>query len=60
MQQPFVDPANLFRFVHCFAVMAAVVFGLSGALVASRKGLDVMGLMWFAVSPVSAVARCGI
>ena len=32
-----------------FDVLAAVVFAVSGALVASRKGLDVMGFMWFAV-----------
>lgn len=30
-------------------VLAAVVFAVSGALVASRKGLDVMGFMWLAV-----------
>lgn len=35
--------------VQLFDVLAAVVFAVSGALVASRKGLDVMGFMWFAV-----------
>jgi uncharacterized membrane protein YeiH len=44
-----MDPANLFRLVHFFDVLAAVVFAVSGALVASRKGLDVMGFMWLAV-----------
>src|SRR5688500_20131229 len=49
MQTSLVDPANLFRLVHFFDILAAVVFGVSGALVASRKGMDVMGFMWFAV-----------
>ena len=49
MQPPLVDPANLFRLVHFFDILAAVVFAVSGALVASRKGLDLMGFMWFAV-----------
>jgi uncharacterized membrane protein YeiH len=35
--------------VHFFDVLAAVVFAVSGALVASRKGMDVMGFTWFAV-----------
>jgi len=48
-QPPLVDPANLFRLVHFFDIVAAVVFAVSGALVASRKGMDVMGFMWFAV-----------
>lgn len=49
MQSTLVDPANLFRLVHFVDVLAAVVFAVSGALVASRKNLDVMGFMWFAV-----------
>ena len=49
MQQIAVDSANLFRLVHFFDVLAAVVFAVSGALVASRKGLDVMAFMWLAV-----------
>jgi uncharacterized membrane protein YeiH len=49
MQTPLTDPANLFRLVHFFDVLAAVVFAVSGALVASRKGLDLMGFMWLAV-----------
>ena len=49
MQPPFVDSANLFRLVHFFEILAAVVFAVSGALVASRKGLDVTSFMWFAV-----------
>lgn len=35
--------------MQLFDVLAAVVFAVSGALVASRKGMDVMGFMWFAV-----------
>jgi len=49
MQITLVDSANLFRLVHFFDILAAVVFAVSGALVASRKGMDVMGFMWFAV-----------
>lgn len=49
MQPPLVDPASLFRLVHFFDVAAAVVFAVSGALVASRKRLDVVAFMWFAV-----------
>ena len=44
-----LEPANLFRLVHFFDILAAVLFAASGALVASRKGLDVMGFMWLAV-----------
>ena len=49
MQPITVDSASLFRLVHFFDVLAAIVFAVSGALVASRKGLDVMAFMWFAV-----------
>jgi uncharacterized membrane protein YeiH len=49
MQPTVLDPANLFRLVHLFDILAAVVFAVSGGLVASRKRLDVMGFMWFAV-----------
>jgi uncharacterized membrane protein YeiH len=49
MQPSLVDPANLFRLVQFFDVVAAVVFAVSGALVASRKRLDVVAFMWFAV-----------
>ena len=49
MQSTMIDPENLFRLVHFFDVLAAVVFAVSGSLVASRKGLDVMAFMWFAV-----------
>ena len=49
MDAPVVDLANLFRLVRFFDVLAAIVFAVSGSLVASRKGLDVMGFMWFAV-----------
>ena len=49
MQSTVIDSASLFRLVPFFDVLAAVVFAVSGALVASRKGMDVMGFMWFAV-----------
>ena len=49
MQSTVIDSANLFRLVHFFDVLAAVVFAVSGALVASRRGMDVMGFMWLAV-----------
>jgi uncharacterized membrane protein YeiH len=49
MQPPLIDPANLFRLVPFFDILAAVVFAVSGSLVASRKNLDVMAFMWFAV-----------
>ena len=49
MQTTLVDSASLVRLIHFFDILAAVVFAVSGALVASRKGMDVMGFMWFAV-----------
>jgi uncharacterized membrane protein YeiH len=49
MQSTIIEPANLFRLVQFFDVVAAVVFAVSGALVASRKGMDVVGFMWLAV-----------
>ena len=49
MQSTLIDPENLFRLVQFFDILAAVVFAVSGSLVASRKGMDVMGFMWFAV-----------
>jgi uncharacterized membrane protein YeiH len=44
-----IEPTNLLRLVSLFDVLAAVVFAVSGALVAARKGMDVIGFMWFAV-----------
>ena len=44
-----IDSDNLFRLVYVFDILAAIVFAVSGSLVASRKGMDVMGFMWFAV-----------
>src|SRR5918994_2518551 len=44
-----IETTNLFRLVHVFDVLAAVLFAVSGALVASRKGMDVVGFMWLAV-----------
>ena len=49
MQTTLIDPVDLFRLVHFFDVLAAIVFAVSGALVASRKGMDVMGFIWLAV-----------
>jgi uncharacterized membrane protein YeiH len=49
MQPSLIDTADLFRLVHFFDVLAAIVFAVSGALVASRKGMDVMGFIWLAV-----------
>ena len=49
MQSTLIDAANLSRLVYLFDILAAVVFAVSGALVASRKGLDVIAFMWFAV-----------
>jgi uncharacterized membrane protein YeiH len=49
MQSTMIESANLFRLLQFFDVAAAMVFAVSGALVASRKGLDVMAFMWFAV-----------
>ena len=49
MQPIALDSENLFRLVHSFDIVAAVVFAVSGALVASRQRLDVMAFMWFAV-----------
>jgi uncharacterized membrane protein YeiH len=49
MQPPAIDPADLSRVIHFFDVLAAIVFAVSGSLVASRKGLDVMAFMWLAV-----------
>jgi uncharacterized membrane protein YeiH len=49
MHTAVVDSASLFRLVYVFDILAAVVFAVSGALVASRKGMDVMGFMWLAV-----------
>ena len=49
MQTTLIDAENLFRLVQFFDILAAVVFAVSGSLVASRKNMDVMGFMWFAV-----------
>ena len=49
METPLIDPTELWRLVRVVDILAAVVFAVSGALVASRKRLDVMGFMWFAV-----------
>jgi uncharacterized membrane protein YeiH len=49
MQTTLIDSENLFRLVHFFDIVAAIGFAVSGSLVASRKNMDVMGFMWFAV-----------
>jgi uncharacterized membrane protein YeiH len=49
VESTLIDSASLLRLVQLFDVLAAVVFAVSGSLVASRKGLDVMGFMWLAV-----------
>jgi uncharacterized membrane protein YeiH len=49
MPSTVIETTNLFRLVHVFDVLAAVLFAVSGALVASRKGMDVVGFMWLAV-----------
>jgi uncharacterized membrane protein YeiH len=49
MESTLADYASLFRIVYVFDILAAIVFAVSGSLVASRKGMDLMGFMWFAV-----------
>jgi uncharacterized membrane protein YeiH len=49
MQTTLIDTENLFRLIQFFDIIAAIVFAVSGSLVASRKNMDVMGFMWFAV-----------
>src|SRR3954469_9189956 len=49
MQSSLIDPESLFRLVHFFDILAAIVFAVSGSLVASRKNMDIMGFMWLAV-----------
>ena len=49
MQPSIVSSESLFRLVQFFDVLAVVVFAASGALVASRKGLDIIAFIWFAV-----------
>lgn len=40
---------NLPHLLYLFDIFAAMVFAVSGALVAARKRLDVVGFMWLAV-----------
>ena len=44
-----VETDSLFHLLYFFDILAVVVFAVSGALVASRKAMDVMGFMWLAV-----------
>jgi len=41
---------DVVRLVQFFDVLAAVVFAVSGAMVASRKRMDIVGFMWLAVT----------
>ena len=43
------DFVTNFGLVFIIDMLAAVSFAVSGALVASRKGLDILGFMWLAV-----------
>lgn len=43
------DIAGLAQLTGAVDIFAAVAFAVSGALVASRKGLDILGFMWLAV-----------
>ena len=43
------DFVSSFGLVFVIDMLAAVSFAVSGALVASRKGLDMLGFMWLAV-----------
>ena len=43
------NSVNVLRLLYLFDIFAVVVFAVSGALVASRKRLDVMGFMWLGV-----------
>ena len=42
MQTTLIDPSDLFRVVYVFDILAAVVFAVSGALVASGVSADVV------------------
>jgi uncharacterized membrane protein YeiH len=44
-----LDASNLARLVPFFDVLAAIVFAATGSLAASRKNMDILGFMWFAV-----------
>jgi uncharacterized membrane protein YeiH len=44
-----VDMAGLAQLSVSVDILAAVSFAVSGALVASRKGLDILGFVWLAV-----------
>jgi uncharacterized membrane protein YeiH len=60
MPSTVIETTNLVRLVHVFDVLAAVLFAVSGALVASRKGMDVVGFIWLAVITGVGGAPCGI
>lgn len=43
------DLVELSRLTFVTDMLAAVAFAISGSLVASRKGLDILGFMWLAI-----------
>ncbi|MEQ8332847.1 trimeric intracellular cation channel family protein [Nisaea sp.] len=43
------DIVELSRLTFVMDMLAAVAFAISGSLVASRKGLDILGFMWLAI-----------
>ena len=57
MQPPFVDPASLFRLVHFFDILAAVVFAVSvlGVLGLSDFGAAAEVASLLAESPLPAL-----
>lgn len=44
-----LDIAESFQLIFVIDMLAAVAFAVSGSLVASRKGLDILGFMWLAI-----------
>lgn len=44
-----LEIAASFHFTFVTDMLAAVSFAVSGSLVASRQGLDIVGFMWLAV-----------
>jgi uncharacterized membrane protein YeiH len=49
LEARFVKLQTIFQFMALIDIFAVIVFAASGALVASRKGLDLLGFMWLAV-----------
>jgi uncharacterized membrane protein YeiH len=57
METTLIDAENLFRLVHFFDIGAAVVFAVSGSLVASRKNMDVAIAMGAVTGTVGGMIR---